>query len=361
MERISHHIEKIRTTYYDNREKTLIDLDLLLDYTRVMYADLLEWRADLDADSATPELAPTASEVPAEAAPEKRAPTADIVPNPPIGADNPASETAGHHKAEAPAEKQVPKAPVSPEASALAENKEQPSPADKRSGTADSNAVQEEERTTEAETETNKTVERMKNDPSSISFEPPSDAPASGQPQHAPTRPELPVEEIPVPPVGGASEETKVDEEAQVDTTSEAAHVEADSENNNASTRQETQNTDDPEENRLSTSSDAPKSPAPTPLPDFKKIFEKANTSGQEERSDIRKLIGINDKYLFLNELFNNHKSEYEETLDRLNKMDSATSARQFLEEEIAPKYKWHAEDGTVESFYWLVERHLKR
>lgn len=337
MERISHLIEKIRTTYYDNREKTLIDLDLLLDYTRVMYADLLEWRADLDADSATPGVGSTAAGVPAEVAPEKRAPTADI------------------------SKKQAPDAPISPEAVARAENKERAGVADERSETADANAAQAEERTSEADTEPNEKVERMKNDRSSISFEPPSDAPASGQPQHAPTRPELPVEEIPVPPVGGASEETKVDEEAQVDTTSEAAHVEADSENNNASTRQETQNTDDPEENRLSTSSDAPKSPAPTPLPDFKKIFEKANTSGQEERSDIRKLIGINDKYLFLNELFNNHKSEYEETLDRLNKMDSATSARQFLEEEIAPKYKWHAEDGTVESFYWLVERHLKR
>ena len=44
MERIENVLRRIQEVYYSRHEKTGIDIDLMLDYTRVMYADLLEWR-----------------------------------------------------------------------------------------------------------------------------------------------------------------------------------------------------------------------------------------------------------------------------------------------------------------------------
>jgi hypothetical protein len=46
MERIGLLLEKIKELN-NAPTKTVIELDLMLDYTRVMYADLLEWRSKL--------------------------------------------------------------------------------------------------------------------------------------------------------------------------------------------------------------------------------------------------------------------------------------------------------------------------
>lgn len=73
---------------------------------------------------------------------------------------------------------------------------------------------------------------------------------------------------------------------------------------------------------------------------------------------DIRSFIGINDKYLFLNELFNNSKSGYEETLDILSKTANVQDASDWLRQQAA-NYKWEQDDITVQSFYSLVSRYF--
>ena len=47
MERIEQILHRIQGIYYDERSKTNIDIDLMLDYTRVLYADLLEWKKNV--------------------------------------------------------------------------------------------------------------------------------------------------------------------------------------------------------------------------------------------------------------------------------------------------------------------------
>jgi hypothetical protein len=44
MERIKNVMQRLQELYFSKHQKTAIDIDLMLDYTRVMYADLLEWR-----------------------------------------------------------------------------------------------------------------------------------------------------------------------------------------------------------------------------------------------------------------------------------------------------------------------------
>lgn len=48
-------------------------------------------------------------------------------------------------------------------------------------------------------------------------------------------------------------------------------------------------------------------------------------------KKDIRKLIGLNDRYLFMNELFNNDKFDYEAVLDYINGLASYADAEEWI------------------------------
>lgn len=74
---------------------------------------------------------------------------------------------------------------------------------------------------------------------------------------------------------------------------------------------------------------------------------------------DIRKVIGINDKFLFLNELFNNHKTEYENTLDEINQLGNFDAARKWLEAKSASKTVWDEESSTVQNFIAVLKKHF--
>jgi hypothetical protein len=109
----------------------------------------------------------------------------------------------------------------------------------------------------------------------------------------------------------------------------------------------------------------APK-PIEIPLPDMappKKIeplqFSQLFQAAKAANKDIRSSIGINDKYLFLNELFNNHKSNYEETLDKLNHFSNIDQAKDWILTKVAPVQKWDKDDATVQSFYAMLAKHF--
>lgn len=117
---------------------------------------------------------------------------------------------------------------------------------------------------------------------------------------------------------------------------------------------------DVPEEN------DTPIQEIPVPLPeendefpDYANIFNYASQAAAEEKTDIRKKIGINDKYLFLNELFNSQKKNYEDTLDKINEMPDYHQALEWVKKEIAPMYKWYDDDETVQGFYDVLSIHF--
>ncbi len=77
---------------------------------------------------------------------------------------------------------------------------------------------------------------------------------------------------------------------------------------------------------------------------------------------DIRSLIGINDKYQFISELFGNNKEGYEEVLDELNLFDNKDDALNFLQlSGITERYHWDDEQYPVQSFYQLLEKFYNR
>ena len=70
---------------------------------------------------------------------------------------------------------------------------------------------------------------------------------------------------------------------------------------------------------------------------------------------DIRGRIGINDKLLFINELFENDKETYEEVLNEINSFENFDDAVQWLKNTVAAKYGWRTDHETVELFYGIL------
>lgn len=71
--------------------------------------------------------------------------------------------------------------------------------------------------------------------------------------------------------------------------------------------------------------------------------------------NDIRTLIGINDKYLFLSELFGEDKVAYDAAIKHLNTFNSLAEATNWVKAELHQKYQWDKESETVQSFYNLL------
>jgi hypothetical protein len=76
----------------------------------------------------------------------------------------------------------------------------------------------------------------------------------------------------------------------------------------------------------------------------------------EPQSADIRKWIGINDKYQFISELFGNDKNAYEIVISELNTMSDYDKAVEWLD-EAHTSYNWNDEDITVQSFYSVVNQ----
>lgn len=73
---------------------------------------------------------------------------------------------------------------------------------------------------------------------------------------------------------------------------------------------------------------------------------------------DIRKIIGINDKYLYISELFNNNSAAYEGVLNKLNSFGSYPEAIGWLD-EVHSENNWNDENDTVISFYNIINHYF--
>lgn len=78
---------------------------------------------------------------------------------------------------------------------------------------------------------------------------------------------------------------------------------------------------------------------------------------GKTKVEDIHAAIGINQKFLFMNNLFMGEKELYDSAIDRLNKFSSLDDAHNYINAELADQYKWDKESDAYEKFISLVER----
>lgn len=81
-----------------------------------------------------------------------------------------------------------------------------------------------------------------------------------------------------------------------------------------------------------------------------------ADAMHQSKIVDLKKAIGINEKFLFINELFEGSMQAYTETIEKLNNSSDITQAKQLLE-PLHMKYNWNTSIVAYQKLMDLVER----
>jgi hypothetical protein len=72
---------------------------------------------------------------------------------------------------------------------------------------------------------------------------------------------------------------------------------------------------------------------------------------------DLKKAIGINDRYLFINELFRGDEIMYERSVKTINGFNIFPEAQYWIERELKLKLGWNNSSIAVEHFDQLVKR----
>ena len=73
--------------------------------------------------------------------------------------------------------------------------------------------------------------------------------------------------------------------------------------------------------------------------------------------SDIKLAITLNDKLLYVKELFNGYNLAYSEAIEILNRFNTFDEAARFLKTNYVTKNNWESKAATVEKFYALLKR----
>ncbi len=72
---------------------------------------------------------------------------------------------------------------------------------------------------------------------------------------------------------------------------------------------------------------------------------------------DLRKAIGINDRFLFISELFRGDENMYERSIKTINSFSILPEAEYWIQRELKTKIGWSDTNATVKQFIQLVKR----
>lgn len=72
--------------------------------------------------------------------------------------------------------------------------------------------------------------------------------------------------------------------------------------------------------------------------------------------ADLREAIGINDKFLFINELFNGDMSRYNKVLDELNQFSGLPGSLTYLS-ELSVQFNWHKDQTAYKRFEEVLQK----
>ncbi|MEE1945565.1 hypothetical protein VRU48_10650 [Pedobacter sp. KR3-3] len=75
---------------------------------------------------------------------------------------------------------------------------------------------------------------------------------------------------------------------------------------------------------------------------------------------DLKQAISLNDKLLYIKDLFNGYNLAYAEAIDLANKMQNFESADAFFQKNYAVKNNWAEKQATVDKFYALLNQRFK-
>jgi hypothetical protein len=72
---------------------------------------------------------------------------------------------------------------------------------------------------------------------------------------------------------------------------------------------------------------------------------------------DLKKAIGLNDRFLFVNDLFRGDENMYERSLKTINAFSIYPEAEYWIQRELKVKLSWPDSSDTVRLFDQLVKR----
>ncbi|MDG2343824.1 MAG: hypothetical protein P8L23_04535 [Flavobacteriales bacterium] len=82
-----------------------------------------------------------------------------------------------------------------------------------------------------------------------------------------------------------------------------------------------------------------------------------ADRFGKKPIDNLSTSIGINEKFLFTNNLFNGSAEDFNEQIKVLNEQNSLTIAMDYIYETLVQKYNWNTKSKQVKKFIDLIER----
>jgi hypothetical protein len=84
---------------------------------------------------------------------------------------------------------------------------------------------------------------------------------------------------------------------------------------------------------------------------------ELADKLGASPIKDLRKAIGLNDRFVFINELFRGDETMYDRSIKTINNFAIYAEAQYWMERELKVKLGWDNEKFVTQDFYALVRR----
>jgi hypothetical protein len=72
---------------------------------------------------------------------------------------------------------------------------------------------------------------------------------------------------------------------------------------------------------------------------------------------DLKKAVGINDRFLYINELFRGDENMYERSIKTINSFSILPEAEYWIQRELKVKIGWNQDSETVKQFDQLVKR----
>ncbi|SER57605.1 hypothetical protein SAMN04488023_111113 [Pedobacter rhizosphaerae] len=99
-------------------------------------------------------------------------------------------------------------------------------------------------------------------------------------------------------------------------------------------------------------------------IPTLNDLLAKSNSPQETVKApiaDLKQAINLNEKLLFIKDLFNGYNLAYSEAIDIVNKMNSFEAADSFLQSNYAAKNNWANKQSTVDQFYEVLNRRFAK
>ncbi len=79
----------------------------------------------------------------------------------------------------------------------------------------------------------------------------------------------------------------------------------------------------------------------------------------KDKTTSLKLAIGINDKFYFINELFDGNMKEYNDTIDKLDSFETLNDAYEYMN-SLIEKYKWAKDSDAYVQLTGFIDKQLK-